>query len=165
MHHLLPLPGTDPSSEEAACPALITVMSVFRSKCTTINNEFGFGLLWIFGRFPSLGKNRLKTIFMKRPNTEVHQHLKKKKKNKAKTKIFEREKSYSEVLQPCFEIPPQFQPPYSYTGVRYVLLNLSSFTVSNVILSSQDRLQPGTRHLLCCRRARKSYRFFGKQRI
>lgn len=118
MHHLLPLPGTDPSSEEAACPALITVMSVFRSKCTTINNEFGFGLLWIFGRFPSLGKNRLKTIFMKRPNTEVHQHLKKKKKNKAKTKIFEREKSYSEVLQPCFEIPPQFQPPYSYTGVR-----------------------------------------------
>lgn len=164
MHHLLPLPGTDPSSEEAACPALITVMSVFRSKCTTINNEFGFGLLWIFGRFPSLGKNRLKTIFMKRPNTEVHQHLKKKK-NKAKTKIFEREKSYSEVLQPCFEIPPQFQPPYSYTGVRYVLLNLSSFTVSNVILSSQDRLQPGTRHLLCCRTARKSYRFFGKQRI
>mgnify|MGYP001855904218 CR=1 FL=1 len=157
MHHLLPLPGTDPSSEEAACPALITVMSVFRSKCTTINNEFGFGLLWIFGRFPSLGKNRLKTIFMKRPNTEVHQHLKKKKKNKAKT--------YSEVLQPCFEIPPQFQPPYSYTGVRYVLLNLSSFTVSNVILSSQDRLQPGTRHLLCCRTARKSYRFFGKQRI
>lgn len=112
-------------------------MSVLKWRCIITKNEFEFKLLQSFGKFHFLGQSsRLETIFKKSQNTVGHQYLK----NKFKKKYSKVEEISvrSPYLESMTYLPPQSQFSYPYIRVRYALVvNLSSFTDSTAILSSQ----------------------------